>query len=1516
MLEPVVGAQRAQERLLPRVLGALRRAAGAGSRAPRRGARRRSARRAGSPSPAIMRLKRVERCRACEMRGRRPRRVGRVRRRRPRPGAGADRPRDRARGRARPAAARSWPRSCASSPARCDFFTGARRRRPRPRARSSGSTELGVTLHVEWFGATRRALTHVDAGRRADDHDGRAEAAARGPLPLDGYDAVFFVAGDVDGAALGPRGALPRRDAARAADAARGRRAARPARRQRAPTRASATTAGSTSASSCGTEGARGGVGERPALRAPRRSRARSPTPTAPATPSPRALLRARPRRRARRRARARRAGGRGRRHRKGAVHGTNQLARSGQVGCSGLKWGASGPCCSANMSTPSTTRTASRSRRSSASSSATRSSSRAAWTAASTSTPGPRSRSLAEPDRQRSTRSAARRARCSATSSPAPPPAELDKQGRMVIPAELLEERGHRARGHRRRRLRPPRDLGSRRLARAAARSRRERGRCCRASCQPRLITSPSSRTRCSPRSRRGRARPCRLHLRRRRPLRAARRAAARRGQADRDRPRPDRRAVLRAPAPRDRASRRGCSTASSRPCSTQLAANGVRADAILLDLGVSSMQLDRPERGFSYAADAPLDMRMDPSAELTAARRRQRDRRARARRHLPPLRRGALRAPDRARDRAAPRASSRSSARATSSRRSSRRSRRRPGSARAIRPSASSRRCGSRSTTSSARSSARCRRRSRCCGPRGRLAVISFHSLEDRIVKRFLRAEEHGCTCPPDFPLCACGATADAARDSAAGDPADRGRGRPQPALAVGAAPRGGEGWLARARGRGRARPRRARGRGRRRSRAGRGRSRSRRPQAEARGRARRARSRAGIVWIVVGAVLLAGVVFVNLAVLRLNLRLDKATQQRTKLRAENAALSSQLSAALASPRIQALARQQDGLVAGRPVDDRLHRPAVADGVAVREKQANRRIRLLLARLRPRLRRRCSRGRPGCRASTAAHLAALAQSQHQRDAEDPGRPRHDLRPHRRPARDRRADDDDLRRPAAGAERARDRARGARPARRRRERALPAARSNKKRRFVYVQRFADPAKAALLPEEGLRRLGFYPEERRTYPQGAVARAGARLRGRRQQGPRRARARSTTASSPGSPGKQTIVRDPTGPRDRRDQLARRCRRAPTSSRRSTTRSRRRPSRCCARPSRTGARRTRPRSCSTRRRARCSRWRRRPATTRTTRSNVVAARRCRATARVTDTYEPGSTFKLVTITGALSEGLVTPDDAVHASVLDSSTARAAVHRPRRRAARRRRRYTVAQILAYSSNVGAVTLAEKLGATRLASWVDAVRLRHDDRHRLPRREPGLRAAARPVVGLDDRQRADRPGDLGDADPDGVGVRGGRERRRLDPAAPRRARRRPRAASSWTQRRIMSPAVDREVKAMLTGVVAMPARHGHRGRDPRLHGRRQDRHGAGADGRGGYSTTDYTASFVGMVPASHPRLVVLVKVDDAARLDLRRRRRRSGVRGDREVRPAVPRGAAGCARSVDRTSLSATG
>ena len=84
--------------------------------------------------------------------------------------------------------------------------------------------------------------------------------------------------------------------------------------------------------------------------------------------------------------------------------------------------------------------------------------------------------------------------------------------------------------------------------------------------------------------------------------------------------------------------------------------------------------------------------------------------------------------------------------------------------------------------------------------------------------------------------------------------------------------------------------------------------------RPQSRRRGR-RQVSS--GVAWIAVFGVLLAGVVAVNVAVLQSNIRLDNLGQQREKLRAENAALASQLSAAAAGPRIAALAAKRLGLV-----------------------------------------------------------------------------------------------------------------------------------------------------------------------------------------------------------------------------------------------------------------------------------------------------------------------------------------------------------------------------------------------------------------------------------------------------------------------------------------------------------------------------------------------------------------------------------------------------------------------
>ena len=91
--------------------------------------------------------------------------------------------------------------------------------------------------------------------------------------------------------------------------------------------------------------------------------------------------------------------------------------------------------------------------------------------------------------------------------------------------------------------------------------------------------------------------------------------------------------------------------------------------------------------------------------------------------------------------------------------------------------------------------------------------------------------------------------------------------------------------------------------------------------RPRVSARARARKARARGGILWIAIGGILLAGVVFVNVAVLRLNLQLDSQTNQRAKLHAQNQALESQLASALASPKIQARAQHDLGLQAADP-------------------------------------------------------------------------------------------------------------------------------------------------------------------------------------------------------------------------------------------------------------------------------------------------------------------------------------------------------------------------------------------------------------------------------------------------------------------------------------------------------------------------------------------------------------------------------------------------------------------
>jgi cell division protein FtsL len=87
-------------------------------------------------------------------------------------------------------------------------------------------------------------------------------------------------------------------------------------------------------------------------------------------------------------------------------------------------------------------------------------------------------------------------------------------------------------------------------------------------------------------------------------------------------------------------------------------------------------------------------------------------------------------------------------------------------------------------------------------------------------------------------------------------------------------------------------------------------------RRPKAKA-----RAGVAGGVAWIVVAGVLLAGIVALNVAVLRLNVKLDRLNNERQQLHAGNAAIASQLSSAAASPRIQNLAQKRLGLVPADP-------------------------------------------------------------------------------------------------------------------------------------------------------------------------------------------------------------------------------------------------------------------------------------------------------------------------------------------------------------------------------------------------------------------------------------------------------------------------------------------------------------------------------------------------------------------------------------------------------------------
>lgn len=178
--------------------------------------------------------------------------------------------------------------------------------------------------------------------------------------------------------------------------------------------------------------------------------------------------------------------------------------------------------------------------------------------------------------------------------------------------------------------------------------------------------------------------------------------------------------------------------------------------ADGVLFDLGMSSMQLDRPGRGFSFQREAPLDMRFDPRQPVTAADIVNGASEAELRKMLYEF----------GNERNAPRV-----ARAIVNNRAVRRIETTQDLSELIVKVLGPRRDGIHSATKTFQALRIAVNQEleslREALPQalgilregGRLAVISFHSLEDRIVKEFMRTEASSCICPPGLPVCVCG-------------------------------------------------------------------------------------------------------------------------------------------------------------------------------------------------------------------------------------------------------------------------------------------------------------------------------------------------------------------------------------------------------------------------------------------------------------------------------------------------------------------------------------------------------------------------------------------------------------------------------------------------------------------------------------------------------------------------------------------------------------------------------------
>ncbi|HEY3069362.1 MAG TPA: penicillin-binding protein 2 [Gaiellaceae bacterium] len=413
---------------------------------------------------------------------------------------------------------------------------------------------------------------------------------------------------------------------------------------------------------------------------------------------------------------------------------------------------------------------------------------------------------------------------------------------------------------------------------------------------------------------------------------------------------------------------------------------------------------------------------------------------------------------------------------------------------------------------------------------------------------------------------------------------------------------------------------------------------------------------------------------------------------------------------------------------------------------------------------------------------------------------------------------------------------------------------------ADRSRGFVYVARQADPQKAEALRRREIVGLGFYPEEKRVYPQRRVGASVVGYAGVDNKGLAGVEL-SLDRVLTGRRGEKTIVKDPFG---RTLEVV------------------------ASRPGNDGhdvyltIDHTIQGQVERILRETQERWAAKSASAvvmdpRTggilalavepgydaNRFSKVPDDRKRDRA-VTDTYEPGSTFKIVTISGALETGLVTPKTKYRLPY-EIKVADRTIHDAEERGTET---MSVKQILSHSSNVGVVTIAEALGKERISDWIrrfgfgrrTGIEFPGETKGIVlpPGRWSGSTIGNVPIgqgIAVSALQTVAAYGAIAN---EGVWVQPHLVERIAgkQPSEPKR-------------RRIMSAKTARQMRSMLHEVVEEGTGTTAQVPGYRIAGKTGT--AAKPDETGGYSNYRYVASFVGFVPVKKPRLVILVTVDE---------------------------------------------